>query len=34
MAPPHLNPPELLRRKAEGLLERVRRFTADVMKTA
>lgn len=34
MAPPHLNPPELLQRKADGLLRRVQNFTADVMKTA
>jgi hypothetical protein len=34
MAPPHLNPPELLRRKADGLLQRVHNFTSDVMKTA
>ena len=34
IAPPHLNPPDLLARKAEGLLERVRGFTTNVMKTA
>ena len=34
MAPPHLNPPEMLRRKADGLLERVHSFTSNVMKTA
>ena len=34
MAPPHLNPPELLARKAEGLLQRVHGFTTNVMKTA
>ena len=34
MAPPHLNPPELIERKAAQLLDRVQRFTANVMKTA
>jgi FBP C-terminal treble-clef zinc-finger len=34
MAPPHLNPPEMLQRKADGLLKRVQNFTSDVMKTA
>ncbi len=34
MAPPHLNPPEALQRKADGLLKRVHNFTSDVMKTA
>ena len=34
MAPPHLNPPELIERKAQGLLNRVQDFAANVMKTA
>jgi hypothetical protein len=34
VAPPHLNPPELIASRGEALLRRVRNFTADVMKTA
>ena len=34
VAPPHLNPPEQIERRAAGLAERVRGFTANVMKTA
>jgi hypothetical protein len=34
VAPPHLNPPEQIDRRAAGLTERVRGFTANVMKTA
>ena len=34
VAPPHLNPPEQIERRSVGLTERVRGFTANVMKTA
>ena len=34
VAPPHLNPPEQIRRRAEGLSERVQGFTANVLRTA
>lgn len=32
--PPHLNPPQLIARRGGELLQRVRSFTANVMKTA
>ena len=34
VAPPHLNPPEQIERRAAGLSDRVQGFTATVMKTA
>lgn len=34
VAPPHLNPPELIARRGEALLGRVHSFTANVLKTA
>jgi hypothetical protein len=34
VAPPHLNPPSTIAARSESLLQRVRNFTADVMKTA
>lgn len=34
VAPPHLNPPERIAERADGLLRRVQNFTADIMRTA